>query len=215
MVAVDGITTRLSAVRPKVHRTVHYCEATKNYSEQSYHDSTSLSGHPTGSVYPTKDENNNPLDTEYGLSTYVDHQTLAIQEMPERSPAGLLPRSVDVVLDGDLVDSCKPGDRVQIVGIYRALPFTSQGETRGLFRSVLVANHVRAIGRHTADEEISEADLVNIRKFGKREDAFDLLSRSIAPSIFGHEYIKKAILLLLLGESSVVCLLLPRHHCDD
>jgi DNA replication licensing factor MCM3 len=200
LVCVEGIATRCSIVRPKVSRTVHYCEKTSVHSEMSYHDATSISGFPTSSVYPTKDLEGNPLTTEFGLSTYADHQTLVIQEMPERAPAGLLPSSVDVVLDDDLVDQCKPGDRVAIIGIYRALPAKSAGFSSGLFKSVLIANHVRHLGKSIgASSPITPGDAANIRKISKRADVFELLGRSVAPSIFGHEFIKRALVLLLLG----------------
>lgn len=87
-----------------------------------------------------QDEDGNPLETEFGLSTYKDHQTLTIQEMPEKAPAGQLPRSVDIICDNDLVDLCKPGDRVQVVGNYRCLPGKQGGYTTGTFRYVLDKN---------------------------------------------------------------------------
>eukprot|EP00457_Paulinella_chromatophora_P002022 gb/GEZN01002026.1/.p1 GENE.gb/GEZN01002026.1/~~gb/GEZN01002026.1/.p1 ORF type:complete len:873 (+),score=204.22 gb/GEZN01002026.1/:19-2637(+) len=199
LLQVEGIATRCSMVRPKVGRTVHYCEETNAWTENEYHDALSLTGFPTSSVYPTQDSEGRRLTTEFGLSVYTDTQTLAIQEMPERAPAGLLPRYISVVLAGDLVDSCKPGDRVQITGIFRAVAGGSQGETSGLFQTIIIANNVRQIGHTTSASTITEQDIVNIRSISKRPDVFELLSRSVAPSIFGHDFIKKAIVLLLLG----------------
>ncbi|KAJ3083641.1 MCM DNA helicase complex subunit [Rhizoclosmatium hyalinum] len=199
LVCLEGIVTKCSLVRPKVARSVHYCEKTSMFISRDYRDGTSL-GHsiPTGSTYPKEDEDGNPLTTEYGLSTYRDFQTLTIQEMPERAPAGRMPRPVDVILDDDLVDIAKPGDRVQIVGVYRSM---GKGNNSGsaTFRTAILANNVRHMGRETLQPVLSEADLTNIRKIGKKKDVFELLSTSLAPSIYGHDMIKKAILLLLLG----------------
>ncbi|XP_077126529.1 maternal DNA replication licensing factor mcm3 isoform X3 [Ranitomeya variabilis] len=205
LVCVEGIVTKCSLVRPKVMRSVHYCPATKKTLERKYTDLTTLEAFPSTAIYPTKDEENNPLETEYGLSTYRDHQTLSIQEMPERAPAGQLPRSVDIIADDDLVDKCKPGDRVQIVGVYRCLPSKQGGFTSGTFRTILLANNVKPMSKEIAPT-FSADDVAKIKKFCKvhSKDIFDQLSKSLAPSIHGHDYIKKAILCMLLGGNEKV-----------
>ncbi|XP_059965598.1 DNA replication licensing factor MCM3 [Mesoplodon densirostris] len=200
VVCVEGIVTKCSLVRPKVVCSVHYCPATKKTIERRYSDLTTLVAFPSSSVYPTKDEENNPLETEYGLSVYKDHQIITIQEMPEKAPAGQLPRSVDVILDDDLVDRVKPGDRVQVVGTYRCLPGKKGGYTSGTFRTVLIACNVKQMSKDV-QPSFSAEDIAKIKKFSKTrsKDIFDQLARSLAPSIHGHDYVKKAILCLLLG----------------
>jgi len=204
MVSLEGIVTRCSLVRPKVVKSVHYNEKKKIFHFREYKDQTmTASGASTSSVYPQEDDEGNPLVTEYGYCTYRDHQTISIQEMPERAPAGQLPRGVDVILDDDLVDKVKPGDRVQLVGIYRSLGNRNAGHNSALFKTVVLANNVVLLssksGGGIAAATITDTDIRNINKVSKKKRLFDLLSQSLAPSIYGHEHIKKAILLMLLG----------------
>uniref|UniRef100_A0A672Q1P8 DNA replication licensing factor MCM3 n=1 Tax=Sinocyclocheilus grahami TaxID=75366 RepID=A0A672Q1P8_SINGR len=200
MVCLEGIITKCSLVRPKVVRSVHYCPATKKTMERKYTDMTSLDAFPSSAIYPTMDEENNPLETEFGLSIYKDHQTITVQEMPEKAPAGQLPRSVDIILDNDLVDAVKPGDRTQVIGTYRCLPGKKGGFTSGTFRTIMIACHVKQMSKEVS-HFFSADDVAKIKSFcrTRSKNLFDQLARSLAPSIHGHEYIKKAILCMLLG----------------
>jgi DNA replication licensing factor MCM3 len=68
--------------------------------------------------------------------------------------------------------------------------------------TLILANNIQVLGGKSGGisaPNITAADVRNINRLAQRRDIFDLLSRSVAPSIYGHEYIKKALLLLLLG----------------
>ncbi|GAB1742815.1 hypothetical protein NU219Hw_g8525t1 [Hortaea werneckii] len=204
MVSMEGIVTKVSLVRPKVVKSVHYNENKNSFHFREYRDQTmTANGAASTSVYPTQDDEGNPLVTEYGYCTYRDHQTISIQEMPERAPAGQLPRGVDVIMDDDLVDRVKPGDRIQLVGIYRSLGNRNAGQGSSTFKTLILANNVILLssksGGGIAQAAITDTDIRNINKISKQRRVFDLLSQSLAPSIYGHDYIKKAILLMLLG----------------
>src|SRR5277367_1954003 len=204
MVSLEGIVTKCSLVRPKVVKSVHYNEKKKMFHFREYKDQTmTANGATTSSVYPQEDEEGNPLITEYGYSIYRDHQTISIQEMPERAPAGQLPRGVDVIMDDDMVDRVKPGDRIQLVGIFRSLGNRNAGAGSSVFRTLILANNVVLLssksGGGIAQATITDKDIRNINKMSKQKNIFELLSQSLAPSIYGHDHIKKAILLMLLG----------------
>ncbi|ORY32621.1 MCM2/3/5 family-domain-containing protein [Naematelia encephala] len=204
MVSLEGIVTRCSLVRPKMLKSIHYAPKTQKFHSRSYHDATIIapSSTLTGSttVIPQDDGEGNPLLMEYGLSTFRDHQTINIQEMPERAPAGQLPRGVEVVLADDLVDCCKPGDRIQMVGVFKS---SGGGQGARGFSTSIIANNVILLsskqGGGIAQSPLTDTDIRNINKLSKRRNIFNLLSQSLAPSIYGSDHIKQAILLLLLG----------------
>ncbi|KAL1512773.1 hypothetical protein ABEB36_002305 [Hypothenemus hampei] len=199
LICVEGIVSKCSLVYPKLVRSVHYCPTTKKFMERKYTDLTSLEAVPTSAAYPTKDDDGNTLETEFGLCRYKDHQTISIQEMPEKAPAGQLPRVVDIICDNDLVDACKPGDRVQVIGNFRCLPNHQGAFTNGVFRTILIANNIKQLSKETTPS-ISREDVQRCKNLAKsNKNIFELLAKSLAPSICGHEYVKKAILCLLLG----------------
>lgn len=200
-VCVEGIVSKLSIVRPKPVKVVLYCPVTKKVVERRQYDLASLDYQPTTNYRKdATDDDGNPLEREFGPSIYKNHQTLTLQEMPERTPAGQLPRVVDVVLEDDLVDKCKPGDRVQIVGTYRCLPNKQGNFSNCVFRTIVIANYVELMSKEVSmtltDDDINACKkLSRTRKF----NVFERLAQSLAPSIHGHENVKKALLCLLLG----------------
>ncbi|KAA8493736.1 DNA replication licensing factor mcm3 [Porphyridium purpureum] len=209
LVAVDGIVTRCTTVRPKLVRSVQYCPQTKTFHDQYYKDAVSLANYvtlssviPVGSSLKNKDSEGNPLEMEYGLSWFSDSQRITLQEMPESSPPGQLPRSIEVLVENDLVDECKPGDRVSIVGVFRALGGVGAASGNGIFKTVVVANNVRQLAKNSGTGKalkITAKDIENIRKLAASASGIDTLVRSIAPSICGFGEVKRALLLLLLG----------------
>lgn len=201
LVAVEGIVTRASLVKPKLVQSIQYNAVRNKSYVRSYRDATSAFGVAAPLVFMTKDpETKEPLSLEFGLSLYKDHQTCTLQEMPEKTPAGQLPRAVDIVMDEDLADAVKPGDRVRITGVYRALPSVHDGRSKGVFRSVILACGVAKAGKEkAAGGLLTPQDVTHILEIGRKDDVFERMAASIAPSIYGHDHVKKAILLQLLG----------------
>lgn len=55
-------------------------------------------------------------------SLFMDWQKLRVQEHSGDIPAGSMPRSVEVILRGEIVDQAKPGDRTIFTGNLVVVP---------------------------------------------------------------------------------------------
>jgi DNA replication licensing factor MCM3 len=179
LVCVEGIVTKCSLIKPKLMQSVHYCPEDKNFYAKDYSDSSDFSnkGSSSVAVYPTKNNDGKLLKAEFGYFKFKDHQTLTLQEMPEKAPPGQLPRSIEVILEEDLVDKAKPGDRLQIIGSFISLPSKAGNEIRGRFRTVVVANNMKLLTRDESGPVLTEEDLKNIKEASKQKNIFSLLGK--------------------------------------
>lgn len=209
LVEVQGIVTKCSSVRPKLVKSVQYCPNKNAYTApREYRDETDVDvgievggrmRFPTGVQIPSKDGDDD-LEIEYGLCQYKDYQRITLQEMPERARVGQLPRSIDVIVERDLVDRVKPGDRVKCIGVYRPLAGSQQGFGQSVaFRTILMGNNVAVLGKEIGAVKTTAKDIQNIKSVAERPNVLELLASSLCPTICGHESVKKALVLQLLG----------------
>jgi DNA replication licensing factor MCM2 len=142
-----------------------------------------------------------PFEINMEQTVYSNYQRITIQECPGKVPAGRLPRSKDAILMGDLCDSCKPGDEIDITGIYYNNYDGSLNTQNGfpVFATVIQANYITKKEDKLSFQTLSDEDVKAIIELSKDEKIAQRIFASIGPSIYGHEQIKRGIALLLFG----------------
>jgi replicative DNA helicase Mcm len=199
MIAVSGMVVRSSELRPLLTDGAFVCP----------------NGHVTRVLQlgviikrPLKcegcEETRN-LELDEKRSTFIDSQILRVQELPEELPPGQLPRFFDVDVTGDIVNAARPGDRIVLSGVVRAEIDITPGQARTrVFRSKIDSNLIEVAGKDPGQIQITKEDEFLIRSIASHPDAYQRLIRSMAPAILGHEAVKEAILLLLVGGPQTV-----------
>jgi len=155
-------------------------------------------------------------------SSFADKQVIKLQETPDNVPDGQTPHSVSLCVYDELVDSVKAGDRIEATGIFRSIPVrvnSRQRAMKSLFKTYLDLVHIRKTDKRrmnidastTVDgkqpqnqdidevRKITEDEVQKIKDTAARPDLYELLSRSMAPSIYELDDVKKGILLQLFG----------------
>ncbi|MFX1311380.1 MAG: minichromosome maintenance protein MCM, partial [Promethearchaeota archaeon] len=133
-------------------------------------------------------------------SEFIDWQSVMIQEIPEDLPPGRIPRSIQALLTYDLVDSVKPGDRVNIMGIFKSvLAQSTKSINSTLFRTFINVNLIDPEDKSDDLIELSKEDKKKIEDLSKEPMIQKKIARSIAPSIYGRDQLKMACALSLFG----------------
>ncbi len=206
LVMVEGIIVRATPARPLVMQAAFRCKrcGTVTYVPQT----GAFLRAPVACSDPTC-KRRGPFDFVQEESTFIDSQENRIQERPEDLPPGQLPRWLDIRLFGrDLVDVARPGDHVSVVGIVRAVASTLPrvGKLRA-FTLHLDTNFIDVVSKEPETVLISPEEEKQILELAKDPWIHRKILRSIAPSIYGYEHIKEAIMYLLFGG-------VPKHLPD-
>jgi len=198
LVMVEGIVVRATPVRPMVMNAAFRCKrcGTINHVEQT---GQFLKAPPVCASPDCGREG--PFEFVQDESTFIDSQDLRLQEKPEDLPPGQLPRTLNAKLVGsEIVDLARPGDHVSIVGIVRAFAPSRPGIGKlRVFILHLDANSIEVLGKEPESRPTSPEEEEKILALAKDPEVHKKIMNSIAPSIYGYDHIKEAIMYLLFG----------------
>lgn len=201
LITVRGIATRVSDVKPSVQVNAYSCD---RCGYEIFQPVTTRQFTPLFEC-TSKECQENSTKGQLFLSTraskFLPFQEVKIQEMADQVPVGHIPRQLTVHCHGALTRQINPGDVMDIAGIFLPTPYTG---FKAIKAGLLTDTYLEAqyVIQHKKAYENMVLAPTTIRRMTELEQSgqlYEYLSRSIAPEIFGHLDVKKALLLQLIG----------------
>lgn len=216
LVSVKGLVLRASAIVPDMKVAFFKCSACDH--TLAVEIDRGVISEPTKCPRAVCGQVNSMALVHNRLS-FADKQVVKLQETPDMVPAGQTPHSVNLCVYDELVDTCRAGDRVEVCGIFRSLPVrvnARQRAVKSLYKTYLDVVHVQKIDArrlgvdlltappqdaHEVEQRrvLSPEDIERVREISQRDDLYEVLARSLAPSVYEMDDVKKGILLQLFG----------------
>lgn len=201
LITVRGITTRVSDVKPAVKINAYSCDrcGSEVFQPVVSKQFSPLFECPSAECLQNNTKGQLFLSTR--ASKFIPFQEVKIQEMADQVPIGHIPRTLTVHCHGSLVRQVNPGDVVDIAGIFLPIPYTGFRAIKAglLTDTYLEAQHITQHKKAYENLVMDSRTLQKITQHQSSGNMYEYLSRSIAPEIYGHLDVKKALLLLLIG----------------
>jgi DNA replication licensing factor MCM7 len=201
LINVRGITTRVSDVKPAIRIHAFTCDrcGCEIFQPVTAKQFTPMQVCPSAECQ--KNDTKGQLFPSTRASKFLPFQEVKIQEMADQVPVGHIPRTLTIHCHGGLTRQINPGDVVDIAGIFLPTPYTGFKAIRAglLTDTYLEAQHITQHKKAYQDLLMDARTLRRIDQYKASGHMYEYLSRSIAPEIFGHLDVKKALLLLLIG----------------
>lgn len=193
LVRIRGIVTRVTQVKPLMRVAAYTCDQCEEESTQVIEGPTFLPKVTCPSEQCKSAPRPGNLVLQTRSSKFLSFQMIKMQELSSEVPAGHIPRSMTVYARETLTNNCQAGDVICVDGIFKPIPIRSFrqsliSETFIEAQSINVAPKYGPAGIIQTDDDDIELD-----------GNYEQLAASIAPEIYGHEDVKRALLLQLIG----------------
>ncbi|CAI9781958.1 unnamed protein product [Fraxinus pennsylvanica] len=222
MVSIKGMIIRCSSIIPEIREAVFRCLVCGYYSDPIVVDRGRIN-EPT---ICGKQEclAKNSMTLVHNRCRFADKQIVRLQETPNEIPEGGTPHTVSLLMHDKLVDAGKPGDRVEVTGIYRAMSVRigqTQRTVKSIFKTYIDCLHLKktdksrmdvedpmetedGASRNDNDSSVDYEDKVELLKeLSKQPDIYTRLTRSLAPNIWELDDVKKGLLCQLFGGNAL------------
>lgn len=209
LVQFDCLVVRVSNVKPKVEVVTYSCQACGAEIFQSVESERYTPVLECPSQRCIDNKKGGKLRQTVRTCKFVKYQEMKVQEMAEHVPEGGVPRSINVVVGGDLCRTACPGNTITLTGVFTPTSqpwFIARKRGATLNDMYIEAHHIQ---KHKSgyNEENNDEKEVLARVDHEQErlgTLYETASKSIAPEIFGHADVKKALLLVLIGSFTKV-----------
>jgi len=199
LIRISGVVTRRTGVFPQLKNVTYSCMVCSFNIGPIYQNTSTEEQRPNACP---ECQQKGRWQINSAKTVYRNYQKLTLQESPGSVPAGRIPRSKEVIVLNDLIDMAKPGDEVEVTGVYTnnfeaSLNTRSQGFP--VFTTYVEANSIKRKGDLYSSDNLTDEDREDIRKLSRDPKIVKRIMKSIAPSIHGHEDIKLGIAMALFG----------------
>lgn len=197
LLTIRGVVTKRSAVYPQLKKVFFLCKKCGDKKGPFFYNGNQDTLN-IGSCLICQSSGSYELDLIE--TVYRNYQKITIQESPGSVPPGRIPRHKEVILTNSLVDTVRPGDEVDVTGIYTSTFDMSTNVRNGfpVFSTLIEANHIKKLNELELGE-LTEEDKNEIKKLAKNPNIANMIFDSIAPSIYGNHFIKRALAIAMFG----------------
>ncbi|KAH6767202.1 Minichromosome maintenance family protein [Perilla frutescens var. hirtella] len=222
MVSLKGMIIRCSSIIPEIREAVFRCLVCGYYSDPIVVER----GRINEPKVCGKQEclSRNSMTLVHNRCRFADKQVVRLQETPDDIPDGGTPHTVTLLMHDKLVDAGKPGDRVEVTGIYRAMSVRvgqTQRTVKSIFKTYIDCLHLKKTdksrmqvedpmetenGTSAKDDESTpnyEVNVEKLKELSRQPDIYERLTRSLAPNIWELDDVKKGLLCQLFGGNAL------------